>query len=151
MGLLDSVLGAVMQNGQVPQSSEQGGLVGVVGMLASNPQLIKAVTEMLGQEGALSALISKFEQAGLGDVLQSWISGGPNQAVSGPQITSALGSDVVSDIARKIDVQPSDAAAQLAQLLPQIINHLAADGQAPQQGFGSRGDLMGMLGGLLQR
>lgn len=148
MGLLDSVLGSVMQNGQAPQAGAQGGLAG---MLASNPQLIKAVVEMLGQEGALGSLISKFEQAGLGSVVQSWIGGGPNQAVSGAQIASALGSDVVLDIASKIGAQPTDAAGQLAQFLPQIINQLTPDGQAPQQGLGSSSDLMGMLGGLLQR
>lgn len=151
MGLLDSVLGSVMQNGQAPQAGAQGGLAGMVGMLASNPQLIKAVAEMLGQEGALAGLISKFEQAGLGSVVQSWIGGGPNQAVSGAQITSALGSDFVSDVAGKIGVQPDDAAGQLAQFLPQIINQLTPDGQAPQQGLGSSSDLMGMLGGLVQR
>lgn len=157
MGLLDSVLGSVMQNGQAPQAGAQGGLagmvgmVGMVGMLASNPQLIKAVAEMLGQEGALAGLISKFEQAGLGSVVQSWIGGGPNQAVSGAQITSALGSDFVSEVAGKIGVQPDDAAGQLAQFLPQIINQLTPDGQAPQQGLGSSSDLMGMLGGLVQR
>ncbi len=154
MGLFDSVLGAVVQNGQAPQAGAQDGLAGILGMLASNPQLIKAVTEMLGNEGALGGLgglIGKFEEAGLGDAVRSWIGGGPNQAVSGAQITSALGSGVVSDIARKIGVQPDDAAGQLAQLLPQIINQLAPDGQAPQQGLGNSGDLMGMLGGLLQR
>lgn len=151
MGLLDSVLGSVMQNGQAPQAGAQGGLAGVVGMLASNPQLIKVVAEMLGQKGALDDLIGKFEQAGLGSVVQSWISGGPNQAVSGAQITNALGSGFVSDVAGKMGVQPDDAAGQLAQFLPQIINQLTPDGQAPQHGFGTSSDVMGMLGGLMQR
>ncbi len=44
MGLLDSVLGAVMngQNGQ-QAAGAGGGLGGLIGMVASNPQLLQAV------------------------------------------------------------------------------------------------------------
>jgi uncharacterized protein YidB (DUF937 family) len=159
MGLLDSVLGAVMNNGQQPQPGAQGGaglggLGGIVGMLASNPQLIQIVMGMLGndgQHGGLGGLVSKFEQAGLGGAMSSWIGGGPNQPVSGDEVTSALGSGTISDIAAKLGVNPDEAAGQLSQVLPGLINHLTPEGQAPAQGLGNSGDLMGMLGGLLQR
>ena len=95
--------------------------------------------------------MSKFEQVGLGGAMKSWIGGGPNQPVSGEQITSALGSGTISDIAAKLGVNPDEAADQLSQLLPGIINHLTPEGQAPQQGLGNSSDLMGMLGGLLER
>ena len=156
MGLLDSVLGAVMNHGQQPPSDTPGnvgGLGGIIGLLASNPQLIQMVMGMLGndgQHGGLGGLVSKFEQAGLGGAMSSWISGGPNQPVSGDQITSALGSGTVSDIAARLGVNPDEAAGQLSQVLPQLINHLTPGGQAPEQGLGNSGDLMGMLGGLLQ-
>ena len=154
MGLLDSVLGAVINNGQNNgQPAQAGGLSGIIGMLASNPQLIQIVTGMLSNDsaqGGLGGLVRQFEQAGLGGAIQSWISGGPNQAVSGDQITNALGYDAISKIAAKLGVNPEQAAGQLSQLLPQIINHLTPSREAPQQGLGNGGDLMGMLGGLLQ-
>ena len=157
MGLLDSVLGSVLKNSQQPQAGEAaagGGLGGLIGMLASNPQLIQIVTGMLannGGQGGLGGLVSKFEQAGLGDAINSWIGGGPNQPVSGDQITSALGAGTVSDIAARLGVDPGDAASQLSQMLPGLINHLTPEGQAPAQGLGNGEDLMGMLGGLLQQ
>lgn len=156
MGLLDSVLGAVMNHGQQPQSDAQGnagGLGGIIGMLASNPQLIQIVMGMLGndgQQGGLGGLVSKFQQAGLGGAMSSWIGGGPNQPVSGDEVTSALGSATISDIAAQLGVNPDEAAGQLSQVLPGLINHLTPEGQAPEQGLGNSGDLMGMLGGLLQ-
>ncbi len=156
MGLLDSVLGAVMKNGQQPQAGAPGqaaGLAGILGMLASNPQLIQIAMGMLGndgQHGGLGGLVSKFEQAGLGGAMSSWIGGGPNQPVSGEQVSSALGSNTISDIAAKLGVNPDEAASQLSQVLPGLINHLTPEGQAPAQGLGNSGDLMGMLGGLLQ-
>ena len=156
MGLLDSVLGAVMNRGQQPQQDTQGnagGLGGILGMLASNPQLVQIVIGMLGndgQHGGLGGLVSKFEQAGLGGAVRSWIGGGPNQPVSGDEVTSALGSGTISDIAAKLGVNPDEAAGQLSRVLPGLINHLTPEGQAPAEGLGNSGDLMGMLGGLLQ-
>ena len=98
MGLLDSVLGAVLNNGQQQQQPQGGGLGGIIGMLASNPQLIQAVTGMLGnnsQLGGLGGLVEKFQQAGLGDVVGSWIGTGQNQPISADQLSSVLGSDAL--------------------------------------------------------
>ena len=156
MGLLDSVLGAVINHGQQPQAGTAGqaeGLSGILGLLASNPQLIQMVMGLLGndgQQGGLGGLVGKFEQAGLGGAINSWIGGGPNQPVSGEQITSALGSNTVSDMAARLGLNPDDVASQLSQVLPGLINHLTPEGQAPAQGLGNSGDMMGMLGGLLQ-
>jgi len=153
MGLLDSVLGSVLNNnGQQGQAG--AGLGGLIGMLASNPQLIQVATDMLannGGQGGLGGLVSKFEQAGLGDAIQSWIGSGANQPVSGDQVTSALGAGAVSDIAAKLGLDPGDAASQLSHILPGLINHLTPEGQAPEQGLGNGEDLMGMLGGLLKQ
>lgn len=154
MGLLDSVLGAVLNNGQQQQQPQGGGLGGIIGMLASNPQLIQAVTGMLGnnsQVGGLSGLVEKFQQAGLGDVVGSWIGTGQNQPISADQLSSVLGSDALSGLAAKLGVDPSEAAGQLAHVLPGLVDHLTPAGQAPQEGLGDSGDLMGSLSGLLQK
>ncbi len=159
MGLLDSVLGAVTggQQAQAGSGGGMGGLGGIgglLGMVASNPQLMQAVTGMLGNDGAhggLGGLVGKFEQAGLGGMVSSWIGNGENHPVSGDQITNVLGSDAIAGMAAKMGVSPGDAAGQLSSLLPGLINHLTPNGQAPAGGLGNSGDLMGMLGGLLQK
>ena len=154
MGLLDSVLGAVLNNGQQQQQPQSGGLGGIIGMLASNPQLIQAVTGMLGnngQLGGLGGLVDKFQQAGLGDVVASWIGTGQNQAISADQLSSVLGSDALSGLAAKLGVDPAEAAGQLAQVLPGMVDHLTPAGQAPQDGLGDSGDLLGALSGMLQK
>ena len=159
MGLLDSVLGSVLggQQAQAGSGGGMGGLGGIgglLGMVASNPQLLQAITGMLGNDGehgGLGGLISKFQQAGLGDVVGSWISNGQNQPVSGDQVTSALGSDAISGLAEKLGISPDAAASQLSNILPGLIDHLTPQGQAPGGGLGNAGDLMGMLGGLLQK
>lgn len=165
MGLLDSVLGAVM-NGQGGQQSPNGanaasaglgglgGLGGLIGLVASNPQLLQAITGMLsndGAQGGLGGLVAKFQQAGLGDVIGSWVGSGQNQAISGEQLSNVLGSDALAGLAGKLGVSPADAAGQLSSILPGLIDQLTPQGQAPEGGLGNAGDLMGMLGGLLQK
>ena len=153
MGLLDSVIGA-MTGGQQAQGGAGGGLGSLIGMVTSNPQLLQAVTGMLGNDGehgGLGGLISKFEQAGLGNVVGSWIGNGQNQPVTGDQLTQVLGSGAISNIAAKLGVSPDEAAGQLSNILPGLVNHLTPNGQAPAGGLGNAGDVMGMLSGLLHK
>ena len=156
MGLLDSVLGAVMGGGQQQAGAAAGGggMGSLIGMLASNPQMLQAITGMLsndGGHGGLGGMMAKFQQAGLGDAVGSWVGHGENHAVSGDQVTSALGESTISDLAAKMGMSQGDAAGQLSSILPRLIDKLTPNGQAPAGGLGSSGDLMGMLGGLLQR
>lgn len=159
MGLFDSVLGAVV-GGQQAQAGSGGGMGGLgnigslLTMVTSNPQLLQAVTAMLsndGTHGGLSGLIQKFQQAGLGDVVGSWVGSGQNQPISGDQITNVLGPDAITGLAEKLGMSPDAAAGQLSNILPGLIDHLTPHGQAPESGLGNSGDLMGMLGSLLQK
>ena len=148
MGLLDSVLSAV---GNQAQGGE--GLQGILGMLGNQPQLMQIASSLLsndGTHGGLSGLMDKFQQAGMGDVLASWVGTGANQAISGDQLSSVLGSDAVAGLASKFGVNPGDLAGQLSSVLPGLVNHLTPDGQAPAAGLGNADQLMGMLGGLLK-
>ena len=136
MGLLDSVIGAV--SGQLPQ---QGGLAGVLGGLLSNN----------GQVGGLDGLVAKFNQAGLSDVIGSWIGRGENLPISADQLSQVLGRDTLGQIAGQLGVDPAQVGGQLSQVLPGLIDKLTPQGLAPEGGLGNASDLMGMLGGLLQQ
>ena len=168
MGLLDSVLGAVLNNGQPSPAQQQGGAGGLgglggagagglgslIGVLASNPQLIQVITSMLSNgsaQGGLGGLMDKFQQAGMGDVIGSWVGGGHNQPISGDQLGQVLGSDTLSDLAAQLGLPPGEAADQLSHVLPGLVDKLTPQGEAPAEGLGNHGDLFGMLGGLLQQ
>ena len=166
MGLLDSVLGAIKNSQQQPETQAApggggmgglgalGGLGGLIGMVASNPQLMQAITGMLsndGAQGGLGGLMAKFQNAGLGDVVNSWVSNGQNEPISGDQLTSVLGDDAMADFAQQAGMSQGDAAGQLSNILPGLIDKLTPNGNAPAGGLGNAGDLMGMLGGLLKR
>lgn len=155
MGLLDSVLGAVLggqQSGGANAAS--GGLGRLISMVTSNPQLLQAITGMLSNEGAqggLGGLIAKFQQAGMGEVIGSWVGSGANQAISGSQLTDVLGPDAMAGLAAKLGLSQGEAANQLSDVLPGVIDKLTPQGQAPEAGLGNAGALMGMLDSLLQK
>lgn len=81
---------------------------------------------------SLAGLAKIFEEKGLGDVVSSWVGTGKNLPVSGDQVTSALGSEQITAIARKLSLGQQDAANGLAGLLPGIIDQLTPRGQIPE-------------------
>lgn len=159
MGLLDSVLGAAGsllggQQRQQQQGGSGGGLAGALGGMGGLGALLPIVVGMLandGKMGGLGGLLEKFNQAGLGEQAKSWVGTGANEPVTGDQIGQVLGGDVLGDLAAKLGMSQGDAAGSLAQMLPGLIDQLTPNGQAPAGGLGNSGDLMGMLGGLLNK
>ena len=131
MGVLDGILGG----GAGGEGSPSG-----------------TITDLLGsQEGGLGGLLGAFEKGGLGGVAQSWIASGANLPISAEQIETVLSSGMLADFAAKLGVDPKTAARTLAQVLPQVIDHLTPDGQVPaagQGGLGGLGGLADLLGKL---
>jgi uncharacterized protein YidB (DUF937 family) len=160
MGLLDSLIGAATQAGLGSSpgqaSPSTSGLPG--GM---DPQmLITLLGGLLASSGGLQGLLAKLQSGGLGDAVQSWIGTGANQPVSGDQLGGALGPDLMGMIASQLGGNPQQASGTLAELLPGLIDQLTPKGQLPADNDlggllrgngGNAGDLMGMLGGLLQQ
>lgn len=140
MNLLQGILGAVsaMQGGQQQAAAGNPMLNAVLGMLANSGQ------SGAGQ-GGLGGLVSMFENAGLGNLIQSWIGTGQNLPVNADQLQQVLGGGQLGDLAQRLGVSKQDAAGQLSQALPQIIDMLTPQGQAPQGGFGDVGSMIGML------
>lgn len=152
MGLLDSVLGSVLGGQQASGDGQGNALGGLLGTLLSNPQLLQVIAGLLGNDGAnggIGGLMARFQQAGLGDVIDSWVGSGQNQAISSEQLSAVLGPDTLADLSGKMGASSGDTASQLAQLLPGLIDQLTPAGQLPEGGLGDSTDLMGTLGSLL--
>ncbi|MBV9784394.1 MAG: DUF937 domain-containing protein [Acidisphaera sp.] len=140
MGLLDQVIGGLMANSGNAGSPMQGVLMGLLGGgqqggfgyggQAGGPG-------MPGQAqgiGGLGGLISAFEQAGLGQVAQSWVGNGPNQPVSPQQLQSVFGESRVQAMARQSGMAPQDFLSQLSQHLPSAVDGLTPGGRLPDEG-----------------
>ncbi|PXW27339.1 YidB family protein [Paraburkholderia caballeronis] len=135
MSLLDT-LGSLFNS----SSTQQGG---------GQQALIAAAMEFVNnQPGGLNGLIQKFQQGGIGDVIQSWVSNGENQPVSADQLHSVLGSDAVSGLAQKVGLQPDQVSGLLAQVLPHVVNAATPNGEVPAEGAINTESVLGTLGGL---
>ena len=84
--------------------------------------------------GGIQGLVQKFEKAGLGATVQSWIGGAKPLPIAPDQITGVLGSDVISKFAAKTGLSATDVAAKLTAILPQTIGQLTPGGKVPSSG-----------------
>ena len=103
-------------------------------------------------DGGLEGIVAKFQQGGMGEVVQSWVGTGGNLPISAEQIQAVLGSEQVQNLTHAMGIDSS----QLANALPGLIDHLTPNGQLPQGGINDilgqamNGGLGDMLGGLLK-
>ncbi|MCY7387993.1 MAG: YidB family protein, partial [Burkholderiales bacterium] len=79
----------------------------------------------------LSGIVSGFQQSGLGHLADSWVGTGENLPVTGDQLSQVLGSDKIREIASQLGMSQGDAAGGLANILPDLINHVTPNGQVP--------------------
>ena len=164
MGLLDALIGAAGNAARGQGSPASSGAAG--GM---DPQmLIGVVMALINQAGGLQGLLAKLQAGGLGEATQSWVGTGANRPVSPDQLGGALGPDLMEMIARQMGGNSQQASSTMADLLPELIDRLTPQGKVPSDnglgglgallgggGGGGQGpnaaDLMGMLGGLLNK
>ena len=137
MGMLDDLLGRQ--------------LGGVAETALKNPQVIAALVSLLsskdasvGDAGGLGGLFQAFQGKGMGDLISSWISTGPNPPATADQIAHALGPQTLSQFAARAGVPHGEAGGLLASLLPAVVDQLTPQGKMPESN-----DLESALGGLL--
>lgn len=137
MGMLDDLLGK--QLGGLAESAMR------------NPQVLSAIVSLLstkdasvGGTGGLAGLVQAFQGKGMGDMMSSWVSTGPNPPATADQMASVLGPDILSQFAAKAGVPQGEAGGLLAGLLPAVIDQLTPHGRVPESN-----DLESALGGLL--
>ena len=128
----------------------QSALGALTGNSGGNTQTVvmNLVTEVITKHSSgngLAGLVQQFAGAGLGAQASSWVSTGPNMPISGDQVHQALGADQIAALAQKSGLPASQLTDLLAQVLPQVVNHVTPDGQVPHGA-----SLESALGGLLQ-
>lgn len=135
MGLFDTVIGALGAQPSGAGGGQAALINAVVGMLANG-----------SAQGGLAGLVQQFEQAGLGQVIGSWVSSGANLPVSAEQLGQVLGGGgTLAGLAEQTGLSHQDLTGQLAQLLPGLVDQLTPQGQLPAGGLGELGSLLGSV------
>jgi uncharacterized protein YidB (DUF937 family) len=128
MGLFDSVAGAVL--GQV--MGEKAGMA-------------KIAMEMLNQQGGLTGILTKFQQAGFAEQVATWVGKGENASISANQIKEVLGSNMIANMAAKFGISPELLSNQLAQHLPTIIDKMTPNGKIDENSSHLLNTVLGVL------
>ena len=129
MGILESVIGNLLGGSQGGASSPLGG---VLSSVLGGGQTGGAGAG--GMAGGLGGLLSQFQQAGLGNIAQSWIGNGANQPVSPQQLQNVFGESQVQDMANQAGMPKGDFLSQLSQHLPHAVDQMTPGGQVPDEG-----------------
>lgn len=109
MGLFDGLLGGVVGAG-----------------------MVSVVSNLIEQHGGLQGLINQFQQNGLGQTVNSWVSSGPNQPISPGEVHQGLGPELLQQLSAKTGLSVQDLTQKLSQILPQAVDTMTPNGQVPQ-------------------
>lgn len=143
MGLLDGLLGQMMGGtlggGQSPAGAQ-------VGAQTQNP-LLQIALQMLQQNGGLSGVLGKMQQAGYGEQAQSWIGTGQNLPIDPSALSQIFGHGQLGALAQQLGVSQHEASGSLAQMLPQVVDQMTPGGHIPD----NHSDLVNQALAMLQK
>ncbi|GEM_PF-110576 len=116
--------------------------------------LTSEVTALIAGSGGLSGIISRFTENGLGQHVESWISGARNMPLTGEHVSQVFGHDQIQQLADKLGIDHDHATAIIAHVLPGLVDKLTPNGQmvsGAQEQEGLSGLLSQGIGAFLKR
>jgi uncharacterized protein YidB (DUF937 family) len=143
MGMLDDIVGSAVPKGNLAKPL----MLALVALLASGALTRKNVAPETapkrpqappdegdgGLLGGLGGLLNRFQEKGLGDVMDSWVGPGQNKPVAPGQLKTALGPDILKSLAQQTGLSEAELAEKLSQVLPGVVDKLTPQGRMPTQ------------------
>lgn len=92
-------------------------------------KLLPALVQVInGFPGGLGGLIERLRQGGLADVVSSWLSAEPAQAVEPAQLRTAFGIEAIGDLVQKSGLDEKVVLDNLKNILPALISKSGVGG-----------------------
>ena len=85
-----------------------------------------AVVDFVQKHGAVSGVVKRMEQLGLGAVARSWLGNDVHAPIFSEQLHALFGTSTLRAFAARLGLQPRDLVRRLSQTLPHILNRLAS-------------------------
>lgn len=100
-----------------------------------------------GNDLNIGALVSQFGSGDLASMVGSWLGDGDNDAITGTNISDALGSDKVASFASELGIDANKASEGLAGMIPELINKNSSGGSLLDS-VGGAGGVASLVGKL---
>lgn len=85
------------------------------------------------QPATLQTILSKADEAGLGDKVRSWIGHGDNLPATPDEIRDILGSSTVHDLVARTGLPADTVLTAVAHFLPTAVDKTTPAGELPAQ------------------
>lgn len=131
-GGLGGVLGSVFGRGSDQQDAGASGSSPMGGKGALLAMLLPIAMQWVQRNGGIGAVLDRFKQQGYSQQATSWVSTGDNQPVDAQAVTDVVGTEELSRLSRQLGVPDEQVASGLADILPQVVDHLTPAGDVPQ-------------------
>ena len=131
LGGLGGMLGSVLGGGAPRQDADSSAAPTPGGAGALAAMLLPLAMQWVQRNGGLGGLLERFGQQGYSQQAASWVSTGENQPVDAQAVTDVVGSDELSRLSQQLGVPQDQVAGGMAQILPQVVNHLTPEGRVP--------------------
>jgi uncharacterized protein YidB (DUF937 family) len=125
-GGLGDLLGGILGGSRGGSATSGGGLAG-------NPMLrmlLPLVASML-MNGGLQKILGRLQAQGQGAKAQSWVQPGSNDPVDAATVREVMDTEDLDRIATQLGISRDEAAAAIAQVLPDVVDQATPDGELP--------------------
>ena len=125
-GGLGDLLGGILGGGA------RGGSLGAGG-LGGNPMLrmlLPLVASML-MNGGLQKILGRLQAQGKSAQANSWVGKGSNEPIGADDVRQAMDREDLDRIASQLGISEDEAAAAVAQVLPDVVDQASPDGNLP--------------------
>ena len=111
-----------------------GHLGGLLGSGTAQATAASLVSQAVNAAGGPAGIAQKFQQAGLGEKVQSWIGTGHNLPISAEQVARVFPPAQIDAWAQQHGVPAGVASGILAQFLPHAVDAATPNGTVPPAG-----------------
>jgi uncharacterized protein YidB (DUF937 family) len=149
MALLPIVLAMLRNRGtsNAPSAGiDQAGAGGGGGLGDILGQVLGGAAGSSGGLGGFGAILDQLQRAGFGEQARSWVSSGANLPLPSGALEQIFGQGGLAEIARRAGLSEADTSRGLAQLMPEVVNHVTPSGDMPKDD-----DLLASVDALARR
>lgn len=155
-------LGGIL-GGLLGRNAEPGGGLGGLGGLGSlgransgaggqsalMAMLLPLAMQWVQRNGGIGGVLQRFQQKGYSQQAASWVSTGPNETLEPHAVADVVGMEELSRLSQQLGVSHEEVSSGMAQILPEVVDHLTPQGHVPDDSDDALSRGMSMLEQLL--